>query len=77
VMAKTRSIYFCSACGAQASKWSGQCADCGAWKTLSETTAITSPRRGISSVGYAAAKHAIKFADARRNPLYVIRQDFV
>lgn len=52
-MAKTKSIYFCSACGAQASKWAGQCADCGAWNTLSETTAITSPRRGVASVGYA------------------------
>jgi len=36
-MAKPKTVYFCSACGAQAPKWSGQCADCGAWNTLSET----------------------------------------
>lgn len=59
-MAKTKSVYFCSACGAQASKWSGQCADCGAWNTLSETTAIMMPRRGVS-VGFAGELEQIQF----------------
>jgi len=58
-MAKTKSIYFCSACGAQASKWSGQCADCGAWNTLYETAAISNPRRGLSTVGYAGEMERI------------------
>jgi len=31
--------YVCQSCGAKASKWAGQCADCGAWNTLVETTA--------------------------------------
>lgn len=43
-MAKTRTVYSCSACGAQAPKWSGQCADCGAWNTLSETIDMPGPR---------------------------------
>jgi DNA repair protein RadA/Sms len=59
-MAKTKSIYFCSACGAQASKWSGQCADCGAWNTLSESTAIQTPRRGVASVGFAGETERIQ-----------------
>lgn len=38
-MAKAKVIYTCSACGGQASKWAGQCGDCGAWNTLQETAA--------------------------------------
>ena len=32
-------VYQCQACGAQASKWSGQCPDCGEWNTLLESVA--------------------------------------
>ena len=35
-MAKARTAYVCSECGADFSKWQGQCAACGAWDTLSE-----------------------------------------
>jgi DNA repair protein RadA/Sms len=31
--------YTCSECGARASKWAGQCSDCGAWNTLHEDVA--------------------------------------
>lgn len=33
-MAKTKEVFICSACGAQASQWKGQCAKCGEWNTL-------------------------------------------
>ncbi|MDS4025862.1 MAG: DNA repair protein RadA [Candidatus Contendobacter sp.] len=36
---KARTVYVCTECGAQASKWSGQCGDCGAWNTLQEAPA--------------------------------------
>lgn len=35
-MAKTKILYACTQCGAQAPKWAGQCADCGAWNSLIE-----------------------------------------
>ncbi len=35
-MARSRTLYACSECGAQAPKWAGQCAECGAWNTLVE-----------------------------------------
>jgi len=38
-MAKQKSIYACTECGAQASKWQGQCPGCSAWNTLVETLA--------------------------------------
>ena len=35
-MARLRTVYVCSNCGAQHPKWNGQCATCGAWNTLVE-----------------------------------------
>ncbi len=36
-MAKTRTEYSCTACGAISSKWQGQCSDCGEWNTMLES----------------------------------------
>ena len=33
---KSKTIFACQECGAQASKWMGRCADCGAWNSLVE-----------------------------------------
>ena len=38
-MAKAKSIYTCSECGGQSTKWQGQCPHCQAWNTLTETVA--------------------------------------
>lgn len=35
-MARPKRVYTCAACGAEQSKWQGQCPDCGAWNTLTE-----------------------------------------
>lgn len=35
-MAKTQTAYYCQHCGAQHSKWMGQCPRCGQWNTLVE-----------------------------------------
>ena len=35
-MAKVKIIYACQHCGAQYSKWQGQCAECQKWNTISE-----------------------------------------
>ncbi|MBS1836486.1 MAG: AAA family ATPase, partial [Actinobacteria bacterium] len=35
-MARTRTVFRCMSCGAGAPKWSGRCASCGDWNTLSE-----------------------------------------
>jgi len=42
---REKRIYQCQACGANASKWSGQCSDCGEWNTLLEG-AVAAPRQG-------------------------------
>ena len=33
-MAKPRTVFVCSSCGADAPRWSGQCPSCGEWNTL-------------------------------------------
>src|SRR5688572_15372896 len=35
-MAKTKAVFFCQNCGAQASKWVGKCSSCGEWNTYVE-----------------------------------------
>lgn len=52
-MVKSKIIYLCQTCGAQASKWSGQCNECMAWNTLVEEVVI--PRKNQQDRrGYAA-----------------------
>ena len=53
-MSKVKQRYQCTACGAISSKWSGQCADCGEWNTLEESTAVVGP----ASTATAAATNA-------------------
>ncbi len=36
-MAKPKTVFTCTECGGQATKWQGQCAHCNAWNTLVET----------------------------------------
>ncbi len=52
-MAKPKRRYVCSACGSLASRWQGQCADCGEWNTLTEDAPQTvfSARHDLSSGG--------------------------
>ena len=53
-MAKAKTIYRCSECGAEAPKWVGQCPDCGAWNTLVEGMVVAAPRgRAARMSGYA------------------------
>ena len=38
-MARPKTVYTCTECGASAPKWQGQCPGCGQWNTLVETVA--------------------------------------
>jgi DNA repair protein RadA/Sms len=40
-VAKRKTAYVCNECGADFSKWQGQCDNCGAWNTLSEIVVST------------------------------------
>ena len=67
-MARPRTVYECEACGAQAPKWSGQCADCGAWNTLSESRMepTSGPSRGARGGGqYAGATGVVNLGEVQ------------
>jgi DNA repair protein RadA/Sms len=36
VMSKTKTVFFCSNCGHESPKWTGQCANCKSWNTMIE-----------------------------------------
>ncbi|MCJ2177721.1 DNA repair protein RadA [Novosphingobium album (ex Hu et al. 2023)] len=52
-MAKPKRRYVCQACGSVATRWQGQCADCGEWNTLVEDAPQTvfSAKHDLSSGG--------------------------
>lgn len=51
-MAKRKVAYVCNDCGADHSKWQGQCSGCGQWNTLQEFTVSASKSATVRS-GYA------------------------
>ena len=40
-MRGNKTVFVCSECGAEYSKWNGKCSACGAWNTLEETQPVT------------------------------------
>jgi len=44
-MAKTRSVFFCSACGHESTRWLGRCPGCDAWNTFAEAPTPAKPAR--------------------------------
>ena len=59
-MAKAKTAYVCTDCGAEHPKWQGSCAECGAWNTLSEI--VLQP--AVKSAGAARGGYAGKAAGA-------------
>lgn len=53
-MAKAKIAYVCGECGAEYSKWQGQCTECGAWNTLSQIV-LESATPGAAGTGAVAA----------------------
>jgi DNA repair protein RadA/Sms len=57
-MPKPRTVFVCSACGADSPRWQGQCPSCGEWNTLSAFNAPRKPRAGRAEALDAAAAQA-------------------
>lgn len=47
-MAKTKSVYFCSACGYESPKWLGKCPGCGEWNTFTEEKVTVPAKKGAA-----------------------------
>ena len=66
-MAKRPStVFVCQECGAQAAKWVGKCADCGAWNSYVEER----PTDSALGAGAAALGHRYALAGAATARLY-------
>ncbi|ROO37459.1 DNA repair protein RadA [Salinisphaera orenii] len=48
-MARNKTVFVCESCGASHAKWAGQCADCGAWNTLTESVAAAPAKPGAAA----------------------------
>ena len=70
-MAKAKTAYVCSDCGASFNKWQGQCGECGAWNTLSEFVIepASAGKSAVRNTGYAGAIDAPKIT-----PLKLVSQ---
>jgi DNA repair protein RadA/Sms len=60
-LAKAKTVYSCTECGGQTSKWQGQCPHCQAWNTLVESVAEVSAPKRFS--GLAAPSQIVMLAD--------------
>lgn len=55
-MAKNKTAYVCSECGADFSRWQGQCSECKEWNTITEVRlGVTTPGKSARYTGYAGA----------------------
>ena len=64
---KARTVYVCSACGAQSPRWAGQCPACKEWNCLSEEVqALASRSSGAAAVS--GAGKAISLAELDATP---------
>jgi len=57
-VAKARTAYVCGDCGADYSKWQGQCTQCQAWSTLSEVRLTAKSAKAADRSGFAGASSA-------------------
>ena len=64
-MAKAKSIYSCSECGASSPKWQGQCPGCGEWNTLVEGVAEKSSGHRFESLAPTARLQTLSEIEAR------------
>lgn len=86
LMAKAKTIYSCTECGASEPKWQGQCPSCMAWNTLvesiAESNSATSNRyankfEGLASTGQLQKLSAVQAADIARQPTGISEFDRV
>ena len=84
-MAKSKTVYTCTECGASESKWQGQCPSCMAWNTLVESVAETSVSNnrysnkfeGLTQSSTLQKLSSIQAADIERTPTGISEFDRV
>ena len=67
-MAKEKTIYSCTECGAQEPKWQGQCPSCMAWNTLVEAIAETPAVNRYAPLAQASSIQKLQDVEAAEVP---------
>ncbi|CAL94333.1 DNA repair protein RadA [Azoarcus olearius] len=70
-MAKAKTVFVCTECGAQALRWQGQCPQCNAWNTLVESIAEPAPSAGsrfAALAGTTARLQALSELEPKEEP---------
>lgn len=57
---KTKTLWFCSKCGNEYSKWMGRCPACGEWNTMVEKEVVTGKKASVSVPGAGAKPMPLK-----------------
>ncbi len=81
-MAKTKTIYSCTECGGQVTKWQGQCPHCDAWNTLVESVAEVAAGgknrfSALASTGKVQMLAEVEAAEVPRTPTGIVEFDRV
>lgn len=68
-MAKKKTVYHCSECGAQYPKWQGYCSQCGTWNSIEEEEVVVTkkdkPASSFTAASLTASK-PVRLADIQR-----------
>ena len=62
-MAKNRTKFVCSNCGAETVRWMGRCPQCGSWNTLEETVEEVLPKQLRTTHEVVSSKRPQKLSD--------------
>lgn len=54
---KTKTVWFCKACGNESPKWMGRCPACGEWNTMVEETVATGKKNAVAAVSVPGSGH--------------------
>lgn len=66
-MAKNKTVFFCSGCGHEESKWMGRCPGCGEWNTFSEAKPVSGsknplhPKKEVKSLSSVSVKSGYRY----------------
>ena len=64
--ARSKVVFVCGECGAQAAQWAGQCSQCGGWNTLQEeapSIAAPAAAKGLRFASFAGKQQVVSLAD--------------
>ncbi len=62
-MAKTKSTFFCGACGFESARWLGRCPGCDAWNTFAEAPVLRRAARGSAIRSTSVTSGPIRLAE--------------